>query len=158
MSGALLAASLPQAGPGIVYTLSGTTGSPNVASHATTSPADAEAGWIFNIDGTVDRDDNGSVAQWQDGVEWTDEQDTPTVDMWIRATNDAGDNPSSGPALATWHKLQGTSEAVRTWLWEETTNGFASTAGTIKVEISTDSGGVTIVATGYYRGVASVEL
>lgn len=144
---------------GPVYTLSGTTGTPNIASDAQTSPTNAQAGWTFRTDGTVDEEEGAAnFTQFQDGVEWTDEQDTPTVDIWIRAQNDAGDNPTTGPSLNTWHVLQGSGEADRQWRWIEITDGFASTSGTLQIDISTDSGGSTIVATGYYRGVASTEL
>ena len=152
MSGALLQATTIVGG-GPVYTLSGL----NVASHSQGSPDDATAGWTFNTDGTIDKVQS-TTTQFQTGVEWTDEQPSPSEDIWIRATNLAGDNPSSGPSLGTWHKLAGSGAANRTWLWIETTNGFASTAGSLTIDLSTDSGGVTIVATGSYRGVASVEL
>lgn len=142
------------AGGGVNYTLQGTSGSPVVSSHATTSPADALAGWYFE-DSTRDVDKRNTSGLRTYDHDWAD--DVPP-DLWIHADNHLGDDPNQGSSLNTWLKLSGTGSAERFWEWSETTNGFANLAGTIRVRLSTDSGGTTIVATGYYRGVASVEL
>ena len=139
------------------YSLSGTSGTPNIASDTETSPTDCTVYWEFQSNGTVWKlEDTGS--QLNDGVEFTDEQDSPTENLWIRATLDAGDAPTAGPALTTWHQVTGAGGTSRRWTWTETTDGFATTIGTLQIDIATDSGGSNIVATGYYRGSASVEL
>lgn len=143
---------------GETYTLSGTSGSPNIAANTETSPTNSLVSWIFNTDGTVDKDEGGTVTQFQAGTEWSDAQPTPGADMWLRATLDSGDTTTAGDTLGVWLKVAGSGSANRTFTWEETTDGFANTIGTIQAELATDSGGTNIVATGYYRGTASVEL
>jgi hypothetical protein len=142
---------------GATESLSGTSVSRNQVSDSQTSPTDSDVYWEFNTSGQVWKHDTTGT-QLNDGVEFTDEQDSPTVDLWIKATLDNGDAPTSGPALGSWWQVTGGSGSTRRWTWTETTDGFATTAGTIKVELSTDSGGTPVVATGYYRGTASVEL
>jgi hypothetical protein len=145
------------AGPSATYSLSGTSVSPNQVSDTQTSPTDSDVYWEFNTSGQVWKHDTTGT-QLNDGVEFTDEQDSPTVDLWIRATLDGGDAPTSGPALTSWWQVTGGSGSTRRWTWTETGDGFFTTAGTIQVDIATDSGGSNIVATGYYRGTATVEL
>lgn len=158
MSGVLMAAAGCQAAAGAggteFITLSGTTGAPNEAGDSAIDPADARAGWYFRTDGTVDRFSNGVLTQFQAGSEWSNFQPTPGTDYWIRATLNNGTAPNIGSSLTTWHRLSGTGEADRDWQWEQTTIGQFLT-DSVKVEISTDSGGSTIVATGYY-GISDV--
>jgi hypothetical protein len=137
---------------GPAYSLSGTTGSPNVATTITTFPDDASAGWDFRLDGRVQKVEATS-SFFNEGTEWTDAYPGETGDTWIRATNDAGSNPDSGPALGTWHTLG--NGATNSWRWVVT--GAGTSQGTLKIEIATDSGGSNIVATGYYRGVATAN-
>jgi hypothetical protein len=141
------------AGSSDTITLSGTSGSPNVATDIEFSPTDALASWSFLSDGTVDKVTGG---QFQAGTEWNDAQPTPSATYYIRAQLDADDAPDTGPTLGSWHALSTT----RTWEWIETrnTNGPTRTsAGTLQIDIATDSGGTNIVATGYYRGLAEVQ-
>ncbi len=138
---------------GIVYTLSGTTGAPNSASDYNLFPDDSLAGWRFYNNGEVWKVET-TTTQFRDGIEWSSEQPTVTVDAWIRATYYSGDSPNSGDTLNTWHKVGNGSN--RAWLWSVT--GAGSEVGVIKVEIATDSGGSDIVATGYYRGSAIVDV
>jgi hypothetical protein len=136
-----------------IYQLTGTVGVPIISSVSKISPTNALAGWYFeSATRDIDREQfagRSYYADWASAV---------PPDLWIRATNVAGDNPTGGSGLGTWLPLVGAGSAERFWTWLETTNGFATTSGTVMVELSTDSGGVTIVSTGYYRGVASVEL
>lgn len=144
------------AGGGEVITLSGTSGSPNVSSDLENSPTNALAGWRFQTNGTVYRVVSDTYTQFQDGTEWNDGQDSPAGDFWIRATLSSGDAPTSGPTLGSWHKVSGSGSTNRTWEWEETFNGDASTAGTLQIDISSESDGTPIEDTGYYRGNATV--
>ena len=134
-------------------TLSGTTGSPNDQPSSTqSSPQDAEAGWTFASDGTVSYYEIiAGNTTFQSGVEWCNQ--TPGQTYYIRATSYSGDAPDTGPAMFTWNALTTT----RTWTWQVTGASGTST-GVIKVDISTDSGGDVIVATGYYSGYAEVTL
>lgn len=136
-------------------TLSGTSGSPNARTASELSIDDAYMEWSFETDGTVDinRSDTGN-SQFQAGVEWNASQPTPTATYYIKATLDSGTIPTSGSTMTTWLALS----SRRWWRWTETRNGFYTTTGTLKIEIATDSGGTNIVATGYYRGTAAVEL
>lgn len=139
-----------------VITLSGTSGTPNEASDSDNTSADAA--WEFLTDGTVDKIEGGSTTQFQTGVEWSDFQPTPGQDYWVRAQNDAGSNPTTGPALNTWHKVAGSGSANRRWTWQrlDFEDGPGTTTGTLQVDIATDASGTNIVATGYYRGSATI--
>lgn len=129
--------------------LSGTQVSPTVSSDTDTSSA--LAGWSFAADGVLGRYEVGTLnAAWgssQDPAEWA--SGTPPITYYVRATLDTGTAPS-GAALNTWHALTTT----RVWTWSQ--SGDGANSGTIKVDIASDSGGLDIVATGYYRGVATV--
>ena len=141
-------------------TLTGTAIAPNLMSTSAIDPTVPEAGWRFLADGTVDGKDGFGTGTWQqefDGVQWTSAQDAPTQDRWIRFTYESGDSPDGGSSLNTWHKLVGTGEGTRSVTWSETGGGFNTTDGRVKVEISSDSGGSTILGTGYYRGRADSE-
>lgn len=138
----------PASGVIETVTLSGTTGTPNTTLTVKLSPTDATAGWDFNSDGTVDNEATAGISQFNGGVEWIDL--SPTGSYWIRATLNAGNAPDSG-TLGTWLALT----ISRSWRW--TITGTGTTSGSVKIEIATDSGGSTIVATGYYGATATVE-
>lgn len=137
-----------------VITLSGTTGSPNTSTDFAISTNDAYVRWFFNSDGTVDRlklqgADSFEIfgpSQWSNG--------TPIGDYWLRFTHNAGDAANLGNSSGSWLAMT----TALSQGWQETTNGFAVTTGSSKVEIASDSGGTTIVATGYYGGTASIEI
>lgn len=138
-------------------TLSGTSGAPSTASDVVLFPADARAGWRFNTNGTVDRLQLGAYGQFQNGVEWTNLQPSPGREYWIRITANGAVNPTSGNmVIGLWYKLSGTGSAAREFYWDET--GAGTTSGSVQVDIATDSGGSNIVATGYYGGVATVDV
>jgi hypothetical protein len=136
---------------GEVFTLSGTSISPNTADANEVDPDTAAAGWIFNADGTVDKED-GVLTQFQPGIEWGSNQPTPTAGMYIRATPDSGNAPTvaASSAVNTWLALSGS----RSWIWEQDEPG--TNAGVVKVEIAYDAAGANIAATGYYEGDAQV--
>ena len=145
---------------GETITLHGSTGSPITLTDNALSPADAQAVWLFQNDGEVWRMRFvQSDSQYQAGVSWTDWQPTPGQDYWIKATQSGvtspGDVPDTGDTLNTWHKVAGSGAGHRSWGWTET--GLGTTSGTVRVDISTDSSGTPIVATGYYKGVALAE-
>ena len=138
-----------------IYTLSGTDGTPILCADANDGSARAE--WEFRVNGTVWKETLSSgFVQYQNGVEWVDSQDSPVADVWIKATQSGlstpGDAPNVGATLNTWHKLHGSGEALRYWGWSQA--GIGVWDGTIRVDISTESDGTPIVATGYYRGSA----
>lgn len=136
---------------GEMKTLSGTSGSPNPDNSA--SQNYAAAGWTFKTTGTVWK--YSSATQFQDGIEWTSGQDSPTEDSWIRATVTAGSTPN-GP-VGSWLKVAGSGSADRTWTIDrDSTEGSGTTTCTLKIELATDSGGSNIVATGYYRANATI--
>ena len=132
--------------------LSGSAVSPNVDTDFAIAPADARAGWIFNASGDLTKYSGSaySKSEWFGRVGETTHE-TPDQTYYIRATTESGDLPDFG-TMNTWLALTG----GRTWYWEAT-GTFDSSAGTIKIEIATDSGGTNIVDTGYYRGVADTE-
>ena len=129
-----------------VITLSGTTSVPNEASILTTAPDPAFCEWEFRANGTVY---NSEVGQFQDGVEWSDLQDSPTAGFWIRATLDSGTTPSDGDVMNTWISLF----TNRSWGLNITEfDDFFD----LKIEISPNSSGSPIVATGYYKGTLDI--
>lgn len=132
-------------------TLTGTSPSPNVS--ANTPQATGTAGWRWNVDGTVDKNDNGVWSAWDtDPEEWTGNGQNPLDDLWIRFTLDAGEAADSiTPAVGTWGKLSGSSETAASFTGTTT----SSQTGTYQVDIATDSGGTNIIATGYYQYLAS---
>ncbi len=143
-------------GGGEKVTLSGTSGSPNLANCTRAqSFGSATAAWSFQTDGTVDYTLNCTTTQWQNNVEWIDSQPSPQGDYWIRATVDAGSTPG-GSAVGSWLKLTGSGAANRSWDWTKTLPGAGTVSGTLRIEIATDAAGSNIVATGYYRGVATL--
>lgn len=135
------------------YYATGSSGSPNVATSIKTTPTNATAYWAWNTDGTVDHRTTTGISQFRAGIEW---HGSPSADVWIRFTSNSGVVPS-GVAMNTWLKVYGTSSANRTATWTYTSDTPGNTTGSVKVELSTDSGGSTIVATGYYGGVAQVN-
>ena len=138
-------------GGATTVTLSGTSGSPNIDSDTFNGPyGAATAGWTFTTTGTVV---GVTTGQFQDGIEWTSEQDSPVLDYWLRATVDSGDTPSG--TIGSWSKVAGSGSTNQTYNWTRS-GTVGTTAGTVKIEIATDSGGSNIVGTGYYRGEATV--
>jgi len=139
---------------GATYTLSGSSGSPNDCEDSA-GIFSASAGWRFSTDGTVDqvRLNFPGDTQFQDGVEWTDEQDSPTGDHWIRADYNSGTSPTTGNTLNEWHKLTGTGGADVAWVWSTT----STITGSLIIRISTTNSDVGVVATGYYQGTAFVS-
>lgn len=139
---------------GDVVTLSGSSGTPNTSSDFAISTDNASVYWQFNTDGTVDRikTQQSDVFDIFPGVQWCNQ--SPTIDYWIRFTHNAGDASNFGNSSGSWIAM---TTAVGQG-WQETTNGFAETSGSSKVEIATDSGGSNIVATGYYGGTANIEV
>jgi hypothetical protein len=131
----------------LAFALSGTTGSPNTV---TTSDTAANwSGWRFSAAGNVFKNETGSFTAFNFGTEYANT--TPPA-TWIRITANAGDNPSTGISLGVWLEIN----VDRDFIWNRSTLG--NTAGSVKVEISSDSGGSTILATGYYGGDATVTL
>ena len=128
--------------------LSGTTGTPNSASSLAEDPANAESGWRFRVNGSVQRETTAGWGGWATGVEWIDA--TPPSTYYIRATNYSGTNPTSG-TLGSWLAL--TTE--REWVWLRSSVGI--TQGVLKIEIDTVGDGSNIIATGYYKGFSEVE-
>ncbi len=139
-----------------LFALTGTSGNPNTATDFAIIPAHAQAGWIWNLDGTVDRESNGSIDIWQAGVEWTNFQPNPGDDIWLRATLDNGTPPNVGNSLDIWHKIGGSGSSNAGFKWDTDGGPDQFLNDSLKIELSTDSGGSTIVATGYY-GISDVS-
>lgn len=130
--------------PTETVSLSGSSGFP-VYALGLTPQVSIVIGWEFRSDGSI----------WRIGATTGDAQDgswvsaTPSQTYYIRFTTNSGDSPDTGsPAnsdtLNTWHALSATRDAK----WAVPANTFAN--GSVKVEISDDSSGSPILATGYY--------
>lgn len=140
---------------GNVITLYGTTGTPIQANDFDIDPASLSAGWEFRSDGNMRREQSGGYAAYDPTPldAWASRNPITGIGnrYWIRATNNSGTDPDTGPALSTWHALSTTRE----WTW--TRSSIGTTSGSIKVEIASDSGGTNIVATGYYGGQVTID-
>lgn len=138
---------------GFKVTLSGTAGSPNLATAQVNDPTNAEAGWRTTDDGGLEATTTGT---WSD---YSDEWGRPLATgrgshYWVRATNDNGGDAPTGTnaGFGTWLAMSSTRE----WSHLRTTIGQDGPTR-IKLEIATDSGGTNIIATGYYEITALVE-
>jgi hypothetical protein len=132
-------------------TLSGTPGSPNLSSTIDQEGISATVIWEFRPDGTVYKTPLSANQQvffenWSSNI-------PPAGSYWIRATVTSGlvSTPSSSPT-DTWISLT----SLAAWYWEAVGPG-QTTTGSIKVEISDQSDGSNILATGYYQGTASTS-
>ena len=136
------------------WTLAGSSGSPTLSTDFAISPANAQCGFAFNADGTIDRNQNGSTSFF---ANFSSFATTPRADIWMRLTLDANDFPNVGGLSAgVWYQVVGGSNRVVQWL--EDTDGFAVTTGVVKVELCTVGDCSNIVATGYYKGTSSIEV
>lgn len=106
--------------------------------------------WKFSPDGNtwyLDSDSTyigaGDELEW---IPWSGDEVLNTVppsnDYWIRGTYFSGDAPTGGNALDVWHKLSGAGSANVQFDW---TGSAGDISGSITVEISSDSGGGTIL-------------
>lgn len=132
--------------------LSGVDGSPILDSDGIGDPT--EAGWVFATSGVLSK--KSGLAYNPAPGEWFAPSGSLAGTYYIKATQTGvttpGDAPSAGSdSLDSWLSLA----FERQWFW--TQSGAGNTAGTVKVDIATDSGGSNIVATGYYRGSATVS-
>lgn len=136
-----------------IITLSGTSGTPNNVLDLVGDPGTATAEWEFQSDGEVwQLRNNAADSQFQTGIEWSNKQPSPGT-HYIEFTFNAGDAHNTGGlstgtcyALSVNRKVGWTISSVGSW------------AGSVKVDIATDSGCTNIVATGYYGGDAEVSL
>jgi len=135
--------------------LEGTTSSPEINNFMALSDGSLIGGWRFYSNGDVADYDADSSPQFRTTghTDWVNQ--SPTNNYWIRATIQAQSNPSnqstsaSPSALNTWHALTGN----RTFTFTDNrgTASYGNAFVTWKIEISSDSGGSTILDTGYYR-------
>ena len=145
--------------------LSGTLGSPNIKFHVSAGGGgNAIVSFVIaatDAGATITRAfvekagyNSGDLAVYAPIEQWVSPEDFQE-DYWVRLTAAADDAPSGGSSTGTWHLLQnGSSNHFFYW---EATGPIGTEAGTVKVEIATDALGASIVATGYYRGVANNE-
>ncbi len=119
-------------------TLSGTLGSPNLATRTITGTA--RAGWRFEADKETYRRQGTWTnfnENWLDGA-------GAVADYEIRATKESGDDPDSG-GLDIWLSLAGN----RAWEIANSANGTMKEC-VLKIEIR-DANTLTIRDTGYYK-------
>ena len=154
----------------VSWLLTGSTGTPNLTTSDTTSPEDAIVTyWLSGnsttsskLVGAMNKDGYGSSTSAV-YTQYTDEFVMPRSHPWgtvyVRLTANAGAAVSSSSHVvdgATWHALlRGTDDIHFTWQF---TGANGNIDGSVKVEIASDSGGTDIIATGYYRGSATVSL
>lgn len=113
-------------------------------------PGEETVYWKFTTGGAVYYIDDGVETEW---FPWSEDEGgnavTPSNSYWIRATYESGDAVTGGSALNVWHKISGAGSADVQFEWTSATTPYL---GEIRVEISSDSGGSTILATDYYLG------
>jgi hypothetical protein len=99
----------------------------------------SSGGWEFKSDGTIWGKDDLSVRQYDT---WCS-VNPPGGTYFIRFTSTGATAPSIGAALDTWHNLSSNQQVY----WN---NSSSSLSGSIKAEISDQSDGSNILATGTY--------
>ena len=139
--------------------LSGTLGAPNTYIGLAQYPGGSAKQYLrANTSGKLEEANsspNGTLGAYvQINSEWVDPLSTYTGSYWIRATKVSGDNLTSG-TLGSWLALTSSRE------WKLEAYGSAYTPAyketLLKLEIATDSGGTTIIATGYYNLIADYQ-
>lgn len=143
---------------GAIYTLSGSTGD-RTATCTTSGATSARSIWTFQSAGGVVYDLACANTTYQSGVEWIDAaHKPPATNIWIRATADTGSVPNDGSdALNTWLVLVGPGQSNKSWKWFRSFADPGTYQGSVKVELSTDSSGTNIIATGWYGGTATAN-
>jgi len=151
----------------VTYTLLGSSGAPQSRTSSQLDPDDASLVWQITgvssgaaVKGKIQYDDYATG----DPVSLNTQHEfiTPTTGwgvLYFRLTYDTGSDTvlSSSHAIdgTTWHAL---TEDTNNIFWTTEETGLVPTTTTrIKVEMSTDSGGSPIVATGYYEAVCDVS-
>lgn len=123
--------------------LTGTSESPNMSTY--TNPGESvTVAWKFTPAGSSTYIDDGSELPL-DGV-WCDP--SPINDYWIRGTYESGDAVTGGNSLGVWYKVSGAGSDDVEYQW----SSASAYSGVIKIEISSDSSGSVVLATGYYGG------
>ena len=99
--------------------------------------------WTFRTDGKFNENLNDDVQNLNLVKDWYIPTQAVTTDHWVRLTVTAGTDPNGTDSLLkdTWYRLN----ASRKFQWERSTSG--TTTATVTLEISSDSGGSTIVGT-----------
>lgn len=150
-----------------VVELHGTSGTPIEATHTAIDPSDAIVSWLVagltaggsSIEkGEIQKDtrDVGDAASYvsvDTGTDWIIPHNFSGT-YYVRATLDADSAPTTG-TLGTWLAVVADTNNVF-WSWSQTTIG--NITGTIKLEISNDISGVPLLATGFYKGTAIVDV
>ena len=135
--------------------LSGLLGSPNTYYAFSQYPGGSAKTYLrANTDGKLEKatsNDLGTLGSYtQIGTEWVSPLTTYSGSYWIRATRISGDNLTSG-TLGSWLALTSSREWQLTAYEAQALGGIDYKEILLKLEIATDSGGSTIVATGYYE-------
>ena len=155
---------IAKAAGGGKYTLSGTTGAgANMSTESETGANSATGNWEFQTHHVAElnlvRKTHliAAAEPFRSGIEYANRAKLAVdEDLWIKATADTGSAPNNGgDAVGSWLAINGTGSSTRNWGWFRSFADPGTTTGTIKVELSTDASGVTIVATGYYGGTAT---
>lgn len=138
-----------------IVSLSGTLGSPNVYFSLCQYPRGSTKRYLrANTNGKLEEAGTlitGSLSAYnQIGSEWVSPLTTYSGSYWIRATKISGDNLTSG-TLNSWLDLTSSHEWELTAFKSQALGGIDYKEILLKLEIATDSGGSTIVATGYYE-------
>lgn len=133
--------------------LSGSSSSYNTALSITPNGTDAVAGWKFKTDGTLFRTNiTGTYnAQFGAGTEWCN--DTPSQTYYINGTVQSGALGSGSSVANAWLALN----VERTFQVVDTAAGGSIPSCNMLFRIASDSGGVNILATGYYAMIANQE-
>ena len=140
--------------PTEAVTLDGTTGSP-VLNFDATGIAPFEAGWRFKADGNVYKwqhpnNAGGDGETLYSTTTWNNI--TPSQTYYIKASNYSGSvnlNVANSDTLNTWIALNTTREFV---VYDNrSAGGYGAENNVMKIEISANSSGSPVLATGYYK-------
>jgi len=140
--------------PSETVSLEGTTGTPISFFDQSGGLDDLVMGWTFDSNGNIYKYENiynvsGAGTYLYSTSTWVNT--TPSTTYYIRVSNFAGNNLSTGDSatLNSWIALTTT----RTFRYRDARDisSYGNESGTMKVEIASDSGGSNILATGYYQ-------
>ena len=132
--------------------LEGTSGSPEASGSFPFADGSLDLGWRFSTNGTVEDYDSDNSPQYSSTghADWINTS-SPSQTYYIRGTvaSQSGSQANAGSTLNTWLGLN--SNRSFRFTDNRASGSYATASLTYKIEIASDSGGSTIVATGYYN-------
>lgn len=100
------------------------------------SPYSSTAGIRVLTNGDIEEIIADTWTAQNSGTEWIDDAGATASDYEVQLEKTSGTDPSSGPALASFHTINATLQ----WTWTSTTAGTTSFNGTLTIREIADTG------------------